>query len=135
MKGLDRRPLAWGLGAGVGATLAIALGAYGLGWGATLAFPATALVLSVGVYFERDGQHLAHALRFGLGLTLGYLACAVPLTWQGLFELVEQTAEEDPEAAAAQLALAKRQLIARWSTIFLAIPGASATLWIRRRRR
>ena len=32
----------------------------------------TALVLSLGVYLERDGQQLAHALRFGIGFTLGY---------------------------------------------------------------
>lgn len=134
MKGFDARPLAWGLGAGVGATVAIALGAYLPGWGATLAFPATALMLSAGVYLERDGQQLAHALRFGIGFTIGYLLCAVPLTWQGLFALLEQTAQEDPEAAAAQLALAKRQLLARWATMFLAIPGSAVTLWIRRRR-
>ena len=94
-----------------------------------------ALLLSIGAYFEKDGEELAHLLRFVLGFTIGYLLCSVPLTWNGLASLVERTATEDPEAAAAQLALARRQLTARWATIFLAIPGAAATLWLRRRRR
>lgn len=135
MRGLNLRPLAWGFGVGLGATVAIALGAYGPGWGATLAFPAVTLLLSAGAYKESDGEEIANLLRFALGFTLGYLACSVPLTWLGLEAVVERAAREDPSEAAEQLEGARRQLMARWATIFLAIPGAATTLWLRRKRR
>ncbi len=134
MKSLDLRPLAWGFGGGLGVTFAIALGAYGLSWGPTLAFPAVALLLSAGAYLERDGQGMANILRFALGFTLGYLACAIPLTWNGLAASVERLSQEDPAEAAAQLELARRQLFARWAAIALAVPGAIAALALRRRR-
>lgn len=125
--GLDARPLAWGFGAAAGVTLAAALGAYGLGWGPTLAFPGATLVLCAGAYLERDGELLANLLRLTVGFTLGYLACAVPLTWSGLHEAHGQL-------EGAPLAAIRRQLVARWATSFLAVPGAALTLYARRRR-
>ena len=110
-------PLALALGVGAGLALALSLGAYALGWGATLAFPATALVLSLGAWKEDDGHELAALLRFALGFTGGYLVAAVPLTW---FTLDDETA-----------ARLTRELWSRWAVIALSLPGGIATLIVR----
>lgn len=110
-------PLAIALGVGAGVALGLSLGAYALGWGPTLAFPATILVLSVGAWNEDDGEELCTLLRFCLGMTAGYLACAVPLTWFALTE--------------AQAAEHAREVWSRWAVIALALPGGVTTLALR----
>ncbi len=110
-------PLAFALGVGAGLALALSLGAYALGWGATLAFPAAVLVLSLGAWKEDDGHELAALLRFALAFTGSYLAAAVPLTWFTL----------DPDTAAR---LAK-ELWSRWAVIALGLPGGVTTLILR----
>lgn len=115
-------PLAFALGVGGGVALGLFLGAYALGWGATLAFPATVLVLSVGAWNEHDdGEEITTLLRLVLGFTGGYLVTAVPLTW---FRL-------DPETTAR----VGRELWSRWAVIALALPGGATTLLLRMRRK
>lgn len=99
---------------------ALALGAFVPGWGGTLAFPAVALVLSIGVLEERDGEEVANLLRFALGLTAAYLATAVPLTLAAL-----------PPAAVDRFA---SEVLARWAVIGLALPGGATALAVRRGR-
>jgi len=110
-------PLALALGVGAGIALALALGAYAPGWGPTLAFPATVLVLGIGAWWEDDGHELATLLRLGVGATGGYLVAAVPLTWFAMTD--------------AQAARYGAQVWSRWAVIFLALAGGAALLVLR----
>ncbi len=114
-------PLAFALGVGGGVALGLFLGAYALGWGPTLAFPATALVLSIGAWNERDdGEEITTLLKLVIGFTGGYLLTAVPLTWAHL--------------DAATAARVGQELWSRWAVIALALPGGITTLALRARR-
>lgn len=127
------QPLAWGLGVGLGASVAIALGAFAPSWGAVLASPATALLLSVGAWKEREDarQEITQLLRFVLGLTIGFLAVNVPLTWVGLDAMLVGNAGLEPEVI-ADVARMRAALVPRWAVAALALPGGIATLWLRR---
>ncbi len=113
-------PLAFVLGLGAGIALAFVLGPYVPGWGATLAFPAVALVFSFGAWKEDDGEQMLALLRLAVGFAGGYLAVAVPLTWLSL--------------DATTIALFGGEVWARWAVIALALPGGVTTLWVRRLR-
>ncbi len=115
-------PLAFAVGVGAGVALGLSLGAYALGWGPTLAFPATVLLLSMGAWNEDDdGEEITTLLRLALGITGGYLATAVPLTWLSL-----------DGATQARVA---REVWSRWAVIALALPGGVTVLVLRMRRR
>ena len=113
-------PLAFAIGLGMGIGLALTLRAYVLGWGATLAFPATTLLVSLGAWRERDGEGLTSLLRFLVGFTAAYLAGAVPLTWFSV-----------DEAVRASLA---HEVWSRWAVIALSLPGGVTTLVARTQR-
>lgn len=113
-------PLAVALGVGGGVAVAAALCPHVPGWGGTFAFPAATLVLSIGAWKEDDGEEMLALLGFALGLTGGYLAVAVPLTWLSLDE--------------ATIARLGGEIWARWTVISLALPEAVTTLLLRRRR-
>lgn len=114
-------PLAFALGVGGGVALALGLGAYALSWGATLAFPATVLVLSIGSWLEEDdGEQLTTLLRLTVGFAGGYLVATVPLTWFAL-----------DDATRADVA---REVWSRWAVIGLSLPGGVTTLLLRARR-
>lgn len=113
-------PLAFVLGVGGGAALAFGLGPHAPGWGATFAFPAVTLLLSLGAWKEDDGEEMLALLRLVVGFTGGYLAATVPVTWLAL----------DAETS-ARVAV---EIWARWAVIFLALPGGVTTFFLRMRR-
>ena len=113
-------PLAFVLGLGGGIALAFVLGPHAPGWGAAFAFPAVALVLSLGAWKEDDGEEMLALLRLAVGFTAGHLAVTVPVTWLAL------DAETRGRVAG--------EIWARWAVIFLALPGGVTTFILRARR-
>lgn len=132
--GIRLGPLAWGLGVGLGAALALSLGAHGPSSGSALAFPAVALLFAIGAWKEREGESITHLLRLTLGFTAGFLITTIPITLLRLAELGASTSGENGPDLAAQLARVRNQLIVRWLLSALALPLGIAALWARRQR-
>ncbi len=127
--------IAWASGLSLGVALALALGPYGPGWGAAVAFPWVALLFAAGSWFERNGEGMTHLLRLTLALTIAFLAVSVPLT-SAYIEAHEGIA--GPARAAAVLkhvAWLRTQLLLRWAVVGLALPAGIAVLIVRRSRR
>jgi hypothetical protein len=98
-----------------------------------LASPASALLLSMGAWKERDDarQEITQLLRFVLGATIGFLAVNVPLTWVGLDAMLVDNGGLEAETI-ADVARMRAALVPRWVVAALALPGGVATLWLRR---
>jgi hypothetical protein len=127
-------PLAWGLGAVIGALVALALVPFGPGWGAALAFPVVAILFSIGAIKERDGDEVAHLLRFTLGFTIGFLLATVPATLVHIASLVHRAPDTEMPLVAEQAAELRARLWPRWGLMALGLPGGAFALWLRWRR-
>jgi hypothetical protein len=127
-------PFVWGIGIGVGAVLAVALGPYGPTWGAAVAFPAVALLFSVGAQFEHDGEEITHLLRFTIAFSIGFLWATIPIN---LLHLMFAVSRAEPELApeiARRATELRAELWPRWGVLALAAPLGIAALFVRQRR-
>ncbi|HJL19256.1 MAG TPA: hypothetical protein RMH99_26565 [Sandaracinaceae bacterium LLY-WYZ-13_1] len=135
MRHAKEAALAWSIGVGLGAAVALLLGPHAPSWGMALAFPAASLLLSAGAWLERDGgREMAHVLRSGLGFTVGFLLVTAPITWMGIARMIEIAAAAELDTVRAQARNVRGALLVRWAVASAALlPGVTA-LTLRRQR-
>lgn len=126
-------PLTWGVGAALGALVAVLLGPYVPGWGVTFAVPAATLLFALAVWVNPADALAAAIVRATAALTVGFLATTVPLTLLWAAASPQNTLELRLTLATETEADARRQLTIMWAVLPSALPFAALALHRRRR--